>query len=1838
MIVETMSENKSGNGSGSEEMYEIADSSPLEEFMIAAGRQDETQEFLRKIKSSLSKTSKDRRTADWHSKISERVNALWNEFVACDAQLKGNENYAGSEYKMKGVYKVVEEIYVSILDWLTKERAKVATVEKLIPRCSLKMRQFYFEMVTGYLGDYEGQTEEELCGIDFSFVIDRIEKAFANFVEQNDKVLADPYYSHTSHNLESQQLELSTRVQAYFRSIRPPMVPSSVVEQAGTSKSSLKLPSTPITLESVVAALTAKHHTSDARLPRLELPKFDGKLDQWRDFKDTFTAIVHDNPRLKPIDKMTYLKGCLSGEAHGVVKNMALSQYEEGWEAVVSRYQNVKVLIYNGLRKLLSLPQATERARDIKLLIDDVKVIRVDLAELGEPVAQWNSLFVFLMTQKLPKDTFEAFEQSCESKKKVPLLASLLEFLENRVHTLLAVEKSFDKPTRIQANVVALKPEYSLPKPTNNARIPQPNNPPTSKPITGSKCKFCMGNHRQYKCPKFAQSNVMERKKLVAENKLCVLCLNDHPVATCAHKWKCLVCQEKHHTLLHVDLSSSSFCGSGENVLLATARIKVRSEEGIARTIRVLIDQGSMKNFITESLAQTLHLPREYSSTVVVGIGGKETESRGKTKLRFNSRVQPDVEFAIEAEILPVVTLNLTERPSEVPAGLQDLQLADRLFWKGGRVDAVLGAGVYGKILLGGMRSDKLLAQESHFGWILSGIMEGASDQIIRCYSALTERVDEKLLQFWETEEKIVPVPAWTQEQIDAEEFYEATTERNENGRYICRLPIRNDFALGSSRGSAVAQMMKLEKQFEKDISFKDRYLASVHEYIDLGHAVPVTSEIPTRHCFLPHLAIIKDESLTTKTRVVFNASNPTSNKRSLNDNLLIGPVVQRDLVAKILRFRSHPFVFSCDIEKMYRQILMHPEDQPLQLFVWRDSQDDPLQYFQLTTVTFGQASAPFTATRTLVKLARDSLDQFPLASRILINDTYVDDLHFGTETVEELLAGCRELNTALATAGFSARKYVSNVPVLTKYLPVEITSKNEEIKFLGIIWNSRTDTLRYSAPQFRDLEMLTKKELLSDISGIFDPMGWVQPIVILAKILMQSLWILKLQWTEQMPADLMEQWRAVANSLAKISQLTIPRWTNLLVGETADLHGFCDASQKAYGAVIYLRTKSGVQQLIAKSRVAPLTNTTIPRLELKGAVLLADLFDRVRSSMGDLKLSCTGWSDSRVVLHWIKGAPSKWQPFVRNRTHLIRESISPENWEYVKSADNPADLVSRGCTFEEMTGTSMWQNGPDWLPTWIKLDQERPAATEEEEEAIRQETLKIKVMCTVVCQREKKELDDLLERWSSWYKVCRIVGYMRRFLANSRRPHQRNGHDHLTTEELKSAEICVVIHMQYNFFEHEIRRLNAGKLVSKTSKLRSLSPFIDSEGLLRVGGRLQRSLLPFDEKHPMILNYQPVLDSLIKRHHIAVCHGGPALTLGNLRRRFWIVNGTQVVKKWIRSCLVCHRSRPKLMQQLMASLPPARISLTKSFMHSGVDFAGPITLKAEVGRGSRNYKGYIAVFICLATKAIHLEVVSSLSADSFMAALRRFVGRRGPVGHMYSDNGTNLVGVFRQLDGIQQMMEKETMLWSFIPPAAPHFGGLWEAGVKSMKTHLKKILGSTTCTFEELSTVTVQIEAVLNSRPLCPLTGDMDDLDALTPNHFLTGHQYVPIPDDTENEERQLVTRYDHLQGLFHTVCRRYKEEYITRLQQRPKWLGTSPPVRVGALVLIQEENVATTKWQLGRIVETHAGSDGLVRVVTLLTKDGVRKRPITRISPLPISDARAVLSDEEIAKLRVI
>lgn len=307
-----------------------------------------------------------------------------------------------------------------------------------------------------------------------------------------------------------------------------------------------------------------------------------------------------------------------------------------------------------------------------------------------------------------------------------------------------------------------------------------------------------------------------------------------------------------------------------------------------------------------------------------------------------------------------------------------------------------------------------------------------------------------------------------------------------------------------------------------------------------------------------------------------------------------------------------------------------------------------------------------------------------------------------------------------------------------------------------------------------------------------------------------------------------------------------------------------------------------------------------------------------------------------------------------------------------------------------------------------------------------------------------------------------------------------------------------------------------------------------------------------------------------------------------------------------------------------MGNYPKPRVNFTKAFLHTGVDFAGPFNIKWNSGRGNKTIKVYIAVFVCLAVKAIHFEIVGDLTTEAFIAALTRFVSRRGPVAHLYSDNATNFVGAFRKLKDIMEKVEKMDLKWSFIPPSAPHFGGLWEAGVKSLKTQMKKNLSSnlSKLTWEELSTILCGIEGCLNSRPLCPMYDDVSNLDVLTPNHFLTGAQFVPLP-EPDTKELSLRTRWERVCRLHQEVSSRYKSEYVSRMQSRGKWQRQQKNLAIGQLVLIKEDGSPSTEWPMGRVTAVHPGQDGTVRVVTLLTRKGVIRRPVVKLAPLPCDAA---------------
>lgn len=384
-------------------------------------------------------------------------------------------------------------------------------------------------------------------------------------------------------------------------------------------------------------------------------------------------------------------------------------------------------------------------------------------------------------------------------------------------------------------------------------------------------------------------------------------------------------------------------------------------------------------------------------------------------------------------------------------------------------------------------------------------------------------------------------------------------------------------------------------------------------------------------------------------------------------------------------------------------------------------------------------------------------------------------------------------------------------------------------------------------------------------------------------------------------------------------------------------------------------------------------------------------------------------------------------------------------------------------------------------------------------------------------------------------------------------------------------------------------------KKIGTKSKLISLSPFIDQDGILRVGGRLKNLDVSFNAKHPIILPKAHILsDKIIRETHVRYLHPGPTLQISILRQRFWILNCRNAVKYQINKCVECRRLKAATSRQLMGSLPQSRVTPSRPFLHTGVDYAGPLYIKSRLGKGRIPItKGYICVFICFATKAIHIELSHDMTAEAFIAALRRFTARRGIPIEIISDNGTNFVGAKRQLGELYEVYKhnfsnnlisnfllQNEIKFTFNPPSSPHFGGLWESGVKSVKHHLNRVTKGAMMTVQEAETLLVQIEGLLNSRPLCPMTDDVDDLCALTPAHFLIGEPITAIPEPSlEHLAVNRLSRWQNVQARMQSFWKQWQTQYLHTLQQRRKWNQKNKNLKVSDLVIIKDENLPPTK-----------------------------------------------------------
>lgn len=486
------------------------------------------------------------------------------------------------------------------------------------------------------------------------------------------------------------------------------------------------------------------------------------------------------------------------------------------------------------------------------------------------------------------------------------------------------------------------------------------------------------------------------------------------------------------------------------------------------------------------------------------------------------------------------------------------------------------------------------------------------------------------------------------------------------------------------------------------------------------------------------------------------------------------------------------------------------------------------------------------------------------------------------------------------------------------------------------------------------------------------------------------------------------------------------------------------------------------------------------------------------------------------------------------------------------------------------------------------------------------------------------------LPQASSFGKLKRIMGYVLRFIKNCKGGKIRG---HLNLSEMRNATMCIIKNLQNDHFKEEIDALKNGKAVSSSSKIKSLCVFLDNNGLLRVGGRLKNSELDYDMKHQLLLPSCAITNLIIEEAHKFGMHSGPRLTESILRKKYWLINSQSCIRKQINNCVKCARYNPKIQQQVMADLPQSRVQMAeKAFIRCAVDFAGPIKIKASKLRNAKIIKGYISIFVCMTTKALYIELVSDLTAESFIAALRRFVARRGRVTDIYSDNGTNFVRTNKILKELSEKEEAEFELalsnesvnseiqWHFAPPGSPTFNGLAEAAVKTTKHHLMRTIGETVMTFEELSTLLYQIEAVVNMRPICPISSDPNELSALTPAHFLNLMPTAIPEENLEETKINWLSRWQLIQRLHQNFWSRWKNEYLNQLQKRGKWNVKKPNVEIGELVLIKDENLPSSKWAMGRVVETHPGDDGCTRVVSVKTANSVLKRGINKLAPLPV------------------
>ncbi len=902
--------------------------------------------------------------------------------------------------------------------------------------------------------------------------------------------------------------------------------------------------------------------------------------------------------------------------------------------------------------------------------------------------------------------------------------------------------------------------------------------------------------------------------------------------------------------------------------------------------------------------------------------------------------------------------------------------------------------------------------------------------------------LEADISRLWELD-NVPEAPTIDEAEQSALDQFDASCNRVD-GRYAVSLP-RTDSPpdLGDSRRQALSRLLANERTLtarNKLNFFQD----VVREYLTLDHAEEVPrSEIDSGSYYLPVHAVMKESSTSTKVRAVFDASARTTSGSSLNDQLLPGPNLYPPLTDVLIRFRCHSSAISADISKMFREILLNAEERDWHRFLFRAA-DNSIRDARMKRLTFGVKSSPFLATQVLRRHAHTHLDSHPTAAQTILNDFYVDDVLSGATSTELAFDLHKELCDLFSKAGMNLRKWRTNDPELKQLIPDHLLENDDcsisptSPKALGVHWDTRADVLHIAIPALPPpSSKVTKRIIASVTAGVFDVLGVFAPVVISARILFQDTWKRGLTWDEEIPEDLLQQWQAWTSDLPAIHDHPIPRF--MLTCSSSDshvtLHGFCDASSVAYGVVIYARIEApdsiSTSLVVAKARVLPTRPITIPKAELSGALLLAKMLKPTIDILHLPLSSAHAWTDSQIVLYWLPKSPSALNRFVANCVAAIQDLLPAEHWRHVPTSDNPADLASRGTRADDLLASELWWHGPKWL-TLSQVHWPHPFRSKP---PIPIYSVSIKP-CHSLSPSQLAFIAHLASIRASFPSLVRVLCYLYRFVHNCQRPPGQRRHGTLTCEEVNRAKSALFRLSQLETFSDAFQAARDVSPLPKGHQLRHFQVKLSPSGHLVALSRVRNPDSPNVAAELIPLSARSSLARLLLTSlHRAYGHPGTSTLLAILSTSFAISGARNYLKGVSRQCVTCQRVLARPVTQVMGLLPAVRTTPAPPFSNTGVDFAGPVTLRTGYTRKPVHLKSYIAVFVCMATKAVHLELCETLSTTDFMATLRRFVARRGCPQHLFSDNGSNFVGAAEEIHAIRKMAESEahkTQLMNF--------------------------------------------------------------------------------------------------------------------------------------------------------------------------------------------------------------